>query len=198
MHPALRLFLYLIAALVLPGLPFFVLPFLLLAALVVGWGRGGIALVWRTRWLLLVMILGYAYSQPGPAALAWLGDYSPSIPGLSQGGLQALRLLVLLVWLDVLVLRLPTGELMGALHTLLQPFRRLSLNPDRVALRLGLTLGAIEGLERGRGNLARLFSSDAGQSLPDQVEIHARPLSAKDRILGGVILLAGFGLWLSV
>lgn len=198
MHPALRLFLYLIAALVLPGLPFFVLPFLLLAALVVGRGRGGIALVWRTRWLMLVMVLGYAYSLPGPAALAWLGDSSPSVPGLSQGALQALRLLVLLAWLDVLVLRLPAGELMGALHTLLHPLRRLSLDPDRVALRLGLTLGAIEGLERGRGNLARLFSPDAGHTLPDQVEILAPPLSAKDRILGGVILLAGVGLWLSV
>lgn len=198
MHPALRLFLYLIAALVLPGLPFFVLPLLLLAALVVGWGKGLVALVWRTRWLLLVMVLGYAYHLPGPAALVWLGNYSPSVPGLGQGALQALRLLTLLAWLEVLVLRLPLGELMGALHTLLYPFHRLGLDPDRIALRLGLTLRAIQGMERGRGNLAGLFSSEAGQTLPDRVEVFAHPLSVNDRILGSVILMAGVGLWLSV
>jgi energy-coupling factor transporter transmembrane protein EcfT len=190
--------LYLIAALVLPGLPFFVLPILLLAALAVGWRRGLFTLIWRTRWLLLVMVLGYAYSLPGPAALAGLGDYSPSIPGLGHGALQALRLLVLLAWLDVLVLRLPASELMGALRTMFLPLRHLGLDPDRLALRLGLTLSAIEGLERGRGNLARLFAADAGQTLPDRVVVAAHPLAVQDRILGGVILLAGVGLWLSV
>lgn len=196
-HPAVRLLAYLIAALVLPGLPFFTLPIALILALVLGWRRPLLRLFWRTRWLLLVMLLGYAYTLPGAAAWPALGDFSPSQPGLRQGALQALRLLVLLAWLDILVLRLPAAALMGALYTLLRPFTRLGLHADRVALRLGLTLAAIEGLERGRNNLSRLFVPDAGLDLPDRVRLTLVPFARRDRLFTLLMLLTGAGLWLS-
>lgn len=187
MHPASRILIYLLAALAIPGLPFFLLPILLLLALSVDLfrpsSRQSWRLVWRTRWLLLVLLLGYAYSLPGEPAMAWLGAASPTQEGLLRGGQQAFSLLVLLLWLDVLVLRLPTATLMAGVYTLLRPFTWLGLDVQRAALRLGLTLRAIEGLERGRGNLRRLFGEDLGADLPTVIHLDVQPMRLHDLAL---------------
>ncbi|MBI5329614.1 MAG: hypothetical protein HZB71_03275 [Betaproteobacteria bacterium] len=197
MHPAVRLLAYLIAALVLPGLPFFILPIVLALGLTLGWRRPLLRLFWRTRWLLLVMLAGYAYTLPGAALWPALAQYSPSLPGLRQGALQVMRLLTLLAWLDLLVLRLPADALIGALYTLLRPLRRVGLHVERIALRLGLTLAAIEGMERGRGNLSQLFAPDAGQDLPDRVNLSLTPWSLRDRCIALSLFVGAFGLWFS-
>ncbi len=193
LHPASRILIYLLAALAIPGLPFFLLPALLLLALAGDSMRQPWRLIWRTRWLLLVLFFGYAYSLPGEPALAWLGSVSPSLPGLARGGQQALRLLILLLWLDVLVLRLSTADLMAGVYTLLRPFAWLGVNIERAALRLGLTLRAIEGLERGRGNLRRLFGEDLGRDLPSVVRLDLQPLRARDLLLP--TLIGALWLW---
>jgi len=194
-HPASRILIYLLAALAIPGLPFFWLPLLLLFALAVDFLRQPWRLIWRTRWLLLVLFLGYAYSLPGEPALSWLGAASPTQEGLMRGGQQALRLLVLLLWLDVLVLRLPTASLMAGVYTLLRPFTRLGLDVERAALRLGLTLRAIEGLERGRGNLRRLFGEDLGADLPTTIHLEIQAMQLRDMALPA--LIGTLLLWLS-
>jgi len=193
LHPASRILIYLLAALAIPGLPFFLMPLLLLLALAVDRRRQPWHLVWRTRWLLLVLFLGYAYSLPGEPALAGLGGLSPTIEGLAHGGQQAFRLLVLLLWLDVLVLRLSTEALMAGLFTLFLPFARIGLGAERIALRLGLTLRAIEGLERGRGNLRRLFSDELGADLPITLHLDVRPMRSHDLVLP--TFLAALLLW---
>lgn len=226
MHPAGRILTYLLAALAIPGLPFFWLPLFLILALISdplhqlwldsnrspGISRdgldpsgcprtgavpdgAGIQLLWRTRWLLLVLFLGYAYSLPGEPALSWLGAASPTQEGLARGGQQALRLLVLLLWLDVLVLRLPTARLMAGVYTLLRPFTRIGLDVQRAALRLGLTLRAIEGLERGRGNLRRLFGEDLGADLPASIQLDVQPMRLHDLLLP--FITGALLLWLS-
>ncbi len=187
MHPSSRILIYLLAALAIPGLPFFMLPLLLLLALAGDSMRQPWRLIWRTRWLLLVLFLGYAYSLPGEPALSWLGGASPTWEGLMRGGQQSLRLLVLLLWLDVLVLRLPTAALMAGVYTLLRPFSRLGLKVERIALRLGLTLRAIEGLERGRGNLRRLFGEELGADLPAFVRLEIQPMRPRDLALPAFI-----------
>lgn len=195
MHPASRILIYLLAALAIPGLPFFWLPLLLIIALAADSLHQPWHLVWRTRWLLLVLFLGYAYSLPGEPALSWLGVASPTHEGLTRGAQQALRLLVLLLWLDLLVLRLPTASLMAGVYTLLRPFTRLGLDVERAALRLGLTLRTIEGLERGRGNLRRLFGEDLGADLPTTVYLEIHAMQLRDMALPaliGILLL-----WLS-
>ena len=194
-HPASRILIYLLAALAIPGLPFFLLPLLLLMAGVGDSSRQPWSLIWRTRWLLLVMFLGYGFSLPGDPALAWLGAYSPSQAGLLRGGQQALRLLLLLLWLDVLVLRMPTPALMAGVYILLRPLTRLGLDVERAALRLGLTLRAIEGLERGRGNLRRLFAEELGAELPTTVSLEVEPLRLLDLALP--VCIATMLLWLN-
>lgn len=195
MHPASRILIYLLAALAIPGLPFFLLPPLLLLTLVFDMTRRPWRLVWRTRWLLLVLFMGYAYSLPGEPALLWLGDYSPTWEGLLRGGQQAARLLLLLLWLDLLVLRLPSEALMAGVYTLLSPFARVGLEVERAALRLGLTLRAIEGLERGRGNLRHLFGEDLGSGLPLTIHLDVQPMRAVDLALPA--LITALLLWLN-
>lgn len=195
MHPASRILTYLLAALVIPGLPFFLVPFLLLAALVGLRGRQPWRLAWRTRWLLLVLLLGYAWSLPGEAALPWLGEVSPTWEGLARGSAQALHLLLLLLWLDWLVLRLPSEAMMGGVYFLLRPLRLLAWDPERATLRLGLTLRAIESLERGRGNLKRLFSDDLGRDLPSSFALTMTALRPLDYL--PPLVLTSVLLWLN-
>lgn len=197
MHPASRILTYLTAALAIPGLSFFMLPLCVLAALVLllRLRRSPVALIWRTRWLLLVLVFGYAYSLPGAPVLPGLGDGSPSLEGLLQGARSAVGLLALLLWLDVLVLALPDRDLLGGLYQLARPFRLLGLDGGRFALRLGLTLKAIEGLERGRGNLARLLDHDSPIDLPERIRIRSVPMRARDVLVPGMVLLGLAALW---
>lgn len=199
MHPASRILTYLIAALATPGLPFFMVALLTLAALplLTVLRRAPVRLMWRARWLLLVLVLGYAYGLPGEPLLPALGDYSPSHAGLLHGSQQALRLLLLLLWLDILVLAQPADRLLEGLYRLAAPFSALGVDSRRAALRLGLTLQAIERLERGRGNLARLLDTDAGDDLPGSYSIRMHPLRPLDLLVPTALLGALLGLWLN-
>jgi hypothetical protein len=198
LHPASRILTYLMAALVIPGLPFFMLPIPLIGAflLLVHFRRAPARLIWRTRWLLLVLLVGYAYGLPGQPLVAALGDASPSLEGLLHGAQQALRLLILLLWLDILVLAQGTESLLGGLYQILQPLARLGVDGSRAALRLGLTLKAIEGMERGHGNLLRLLEPEHVPDLPERVRVQTRPARAIDLWAPMALLATMVGLWL--
>lgn len=199
MHPASRILIYLLAALVIPGLPFFMLAIFLLAAflLFLVLRQHPFKLLWRTRWLLLVLILGYGYSFPGEPVWQLLSAWSPSQEGLGQGLQQALHLLALLLWLDLLVLRMEASHLLAGLYLLMRPLRLIGIDAGRAALRLGLTLRAIEGLERGRGNLKRLLTEEMAPDLPERVILQRHPVSAWDVVIPGALLAGAVGLWLS-
>ena len=198
LHPSSRILIYLMAALAIPGLPFLMLPMLLLAVLVilVLQRRAPLNLLWRTRWLILVLLFGYAYSLPGESLWPMLGDYSPSIEGCWHGLEQVGRLVVLLLWLDSLVLSLSAEALLAGLYQLLRPFSHLGLDPRQAALRLGLTLRAIEGLERGRGNLRRLLDPDFQPELPQQVQLRLISLAWFDWAIPGLLGLGWLTAWL--
>lgn len=207
MHPGSRILIYVLAALAIPGLPFFPVVMLLTAALLaIAWlGRHPQRLIWRTRWLLLVLILGYGYGVPGQAALAILGDWAPTAAGLIVGVERALHLMALLLWLDVLVLSLSGQQLLAGLHALMRPWAALGVDTGRMALRLSLTLKAIERLERGeegaapshgvnkgRGNLRRLFDPAPGAQVPEHIVLMHYPVRGRD-VWVPVLLLACLG-----
>jgi energy-coupling factor transporter transmembrane protein EcfT len=187
-----------LAALAIPGLPFFWMPILLMGVLPALVLRRGspLRLIWRTRWLLLVLLFGYAYSLPGEPLWSVLADYSPSREGCRHGLEQAARLVVLLLWLDLLVLRLPADALLAGLYQLFRPFSGIGLDPQRAALRLGLTLRAIEGLERGRGNLRSLLDADFKIELPSQVTLRLAPLRWTDIAMPALLGLGLLVVWL--
>ncbi|MEW5769619.1 MAG: hypothetical protein AB1831_04570 [Pseudomonadota bacterium] len=201
MHPASRILVYVLAALVIPGLSFFPLAILLAAALlaIARLHRRPLRLVWRTRWLLLILALGYGYSLPGDALWPPLGEWGPTRQGLGEGAERALHLTTLLLWLDLLVLRLSPERLLAGLHALMRPLRVLGVDGTRIALRLALTLKVIEGLERyrGRGNLRRLFQDEPDSELPERVVLEHYPVRWFDLavpLLAGLAMLWAAGL----
>ncbi|HUW76945.1 MAG TPA: CbiQ family ECF transporter T component [Gallionella sp.] len=94
----------------------------------------------RTRWIMLSLMLVYAYTTPGQPLLDALGILSPSREGLGDGVLQLTRLLSALAGLAILLDRLHRQQLIAGLYTLLVPLKLIGVSRDRVAVRLALTL----------------------------------------------------------
>lgn len=99
-----------------------------------------VQLVRRTRWILLSLLLIYAYSTPGQPFLDSLGIFSPSREGLTDGAMQLSRLLAALAALALLLDRLHRQKLIAGLYTLFAPLQWLGLSRARLAVRLALTL----------------------------------------------------------
>ena len=99
-----------------------------------------IQLVRRTRWIMLSLLLIYAYSTPGQQLSDALGMFSPSREGLTDGVLQLTRLLAALAGLAILLDRLHRQQLIAGLYTLFAPLQWLGLSRERFAVRLALTL----------------------------------------------------------
>ncbi|MFN3593822.1 MAG: hypothetical protein ACK4TK_03940 [Thiobacillaceae bacterium] len=142
LHPGTRILIYALAALALPALNEMQLALLASVTALASMGRQRQVwrLIRRTRWLLLLLVLTYAYSLPGEAVWPQAGALSPSQAGLAQGLLQAARLSVLLLLLDALVLRMPTAALLSGIHQVLAPFALFGLDRARATVRLALTL----------------------------------------------------------
>lgn len=116
---------------------------LLIAALVGATGAGaGVVLgaLRRLRWLLISVLVLYAWLLPGDPLLERLADWSPTRQGLLAGLNRAWMLLVMATAARLLMELTPRDHLLAALHTLLKPLRRVKLNPARFCLRLVLTL----------------------------------------------------------
>ncbi|MDP2784819.1 MAG: CbiQ family ECF transporter T component [Sulfurimicrobium sp.] len=143
-HPATKILLWLGFALAVQTLDFAVL--MLVSVLAILWLAllGGLSealfMLRRARWLLLSLLLVYAFATPGDLLSPLLGAFSPSLPGLRGGALQAWRLALLLVALALLLRSCPRESLLSGLYVLMRPFRAMGLNPERVAVRLWLTL----------------------------------------------------------
>ena len=207
MPPGSRILIYVLAALVIPGLSFFPMAILMLMALIgiARMGRRPVHVIWRTRWLLLVLVLGYGFSVAGDGVLSLLGDWSPTWAGLMLGAERALHLMVLLLWLDVLVLSLTGEQMLSGLHALMKPLAGLGIDTGRIALRMALTLKAIERLEQGdgqasaprggRGNLRHLFDPVPSERVPEQVLLLHYPLRSRDVLIPMLVVLFAVLVW---
>jgi len=99
-----------------------------------------IQLLHRTRWIMLSLLLIYAYSTPGQPLLDMLGVFSPSREGMIDGVSQLTHLLAALAGLAILLERLHRQQLIAGLYTLFVPLQWLGLSRERLAVRLALTL----------------------------------------------------------
>lgn len=164
------------------------IPLLLAAALLAG--RRLFALLRRTRWIMLSLLLIYAYSTPGEAVWAPLAQFSPTYEGLDDGLLQLCRLLFVLASLSILLNSLPQQQLVGGLYTLSYPLRTVGLSRERFAVRLALTLhyaesAMLETSANWRDRIELMLSpAPANQG---SIRIHAAPFTLRDSLL----LLAG-------
>lgn len=92
----------------------------------------------RGRWLFLSLWLILAYGKPGEA---W-GDlvWAPTLEGMAEANLQAIRLLTILLCLAWLFTRLGRAGLVSALWGGLRPLDALGIDVERLVVRLSLVL----------------------------------------------------------
>lgn len=142
-HPAVQIFIWcmLVASLhaMATGTLLTVSGLILLGAIVMS-GHKFLLLLRRTRWVMLSLLLIYAFTTPGWALFGSLGEFSPTREGLLDGVLQLLRLLAALAALAILLERLHRQHLIAGLYTIFAPLQWLGVSRERFAVRLALTL----------------------------------------------------------
>lgn len=182
MHPGARILIAILSALALPGLSFFYLAVLSLPLCLFGLAspRRSYGLMRRARWLLLGIVLVYAYQLPGPPLLAgWA--WGPSETGIEAGAMQAWRLAAMLLLIDLLLLRLPIEALLSGLYVLLSPLQGLGLSAEGVAVRLGLTLKALAlDDQRSMAGFSLSAAETKAADLPATVSIRHYPWRLAD------------------
>lgn len=175
-HPAIQILMWSLSVLVVQRLSLlWLLCATALIFLLALWHSSGKLrqLVKRTRWVMLSLLLIYAYTTPGHALWNALGLYSPTWEGLHDGLLQWLRLLATLSGLAVLLDRLQRDQLIAGLYTLFAPLAWLGISRERLAVRLALTLHYAE---------IALLKKQTWQELLDSL-CHPQPHEARQIVL---------------
>ena len=219
-HPATQIITWCILVATMQALDYvatlFAAGLILLVAVVMS-GQKLFQLLRRTRWIMLSLLLIYAYSTPGQPLLDALGMYSPSREGLLDGVVQLTRLLAAIAGLAILLDRLQREQLIAGLYTLFAPLQWVGLSRERLAVRLALTLHYAEAAmlrateDGGQKTEDRLLSgctapsflssvfchlsSDKRTEDRGQMELPLSRFSVADAMLMGSALLI---LWLAV
>ena len=144
----------------------------------------------RTRWLLAVLLLTYAYTLPGAALWPTLGWASPSVEGVQQGALRAGRLALMLAGLALLLAYTPRPRLIYGLYGLARPLTWLGLDRRAFAVRLGLTLDYVEHTPKPARWLDALRAPVADEATPATYTLLAERWQSCDTavILAGLLL----------
>ncbi|MGB7650777.1 MAG: hypothetical protein WBL62_06260 [Gallionella sp.] len=151
-----------------------------------------VQLLRRTRWILLSLLVIYAYATPGQAALPMLGDWSPVREGLQDGTAQLLKLLLALASLAILLEKLPRLQLIAGLYSLFSPLKFFGVSRERCAIRLALTLHYAELAMRRKNT----HWQDALHDLFEPHEIDLQPLNLALRRMTKLDKCLALGLFL--
>ncbi|MCD6705132.1 MAG: hypothetical protein LT080_01595 [Thiobacillus sp.] len=151
----------------------------------------GWRLLRRTRWLMAVLLLTYAYSLPGIPLWPSLGWASPSVEGLQQGALRIGRLVLLLAGLAALLAYTSRPRLIYGLYALARPLAWLGFDRRAFAVRLGLTLDYVEHAPKPTRWLDALRAPLPDDAAPATYTLHTERWQGCDSavILGGLLLL---------
>ena len=103
-------------------------------------------IVWRSRIILLGIVLIYTWTSPGVLLWPDLSLFSPTREGWAAGSQQVLRMLVALVSLGWALSGLQREQRFTGFVALLHPWHRLGLPVERIAVRLALTLSWLDAL----------------------------------------------------
>jgi hypothetical protein len=117
--------------------------FVTLVSSLFAWRRT-MALIRRTRWLLLSIFILFSFGTPGQRLAGAAGDLGLTHDGLLLATEHVLRLLVLLASLAVLHERLGTWGMMAGLYWLLGPVAKWRQLRERIVVRLMLVLDHVE------------------------------------------------------
>ena len=185
-HPSVLIFLWICIAiamqsfqatsLLLAGVPLMIAAYALSAECL-------FILLRRTRWIMLSLLLIYAYATPGVAVWATFAQFSPTYEGLIDGMLQLCRLAFALAGLAILLGVLSQPQLIGGLYTLAYPLRYLGLSRERIAVRLALTLyyaesAILDTSTNWRSSIEQMLA--AAEVKQGSVELHTTHFTLRD------------------
>lgn len=188
-HPAVLIFLWACITiamqslqagiLLLAGLPLLVAAYAISAAHL-------LTLLRRTRWIMLSLLLIYAYATPGETLWVPLAQLSPTYEGLMDGVLQLCRLLFVLAGLSILLGLLSQQQLVSGLYALGYPMRYVGLSRERIAVRLALTLHYAESAmldtsANWRGSIEQMLA--LAEVKQDSIELPSTPFTLRDVLL---------------
>lgn len=130
----------------------------------------------RTRWIMLTLLIIYAYSTPGTPLYDALGMLAPSREGVVDGMHQLLRLIAALAGLAILLDRLHQAKLIAGLYTLFIPLQLIGLSRERLAVRLALTLhyaevAILRDTQTWQSNLRNLLAPQDMRGHQKQIEL---------------------------
>lgn len=142
-HPVTQITLWVGLAMLVQTLQTIVLPDLAAALVFIAFkahAKRLLTLLRRTRWVLISLLIIYAFMTPGIAL--WSLPYlpNPTREGLLDGFMQLSRLICVLAGLSLLLTSLSQERLISGLYVLAYPLRYVGLSRERIAVRLALTL----------------------------------------------------------
>lgn len=153
--------------------------------------RGG-QLIWRTRWLLLSLLVVFPWGIAGQPL--WIGVGAPTQEGVFEALTHLGRLLLVLMVVAAFLETMPLQDLLAATHKLLKPLRGFGLDPDRGVVRLMLVLRYVETLPRPR-DWRRLLDAPT-LNVSERIEVTHQPLRWSDYGLTLVFIVAVTTLYL--
>jgi len=157
-----------------------------------------LSLLRRTRWILLSLLVIYAFLTPGTAL--WSISYipNPTQEGLLDGLMQLSRLVCVLAGLSILLTSLSQARLISGIYVLLYPLRYVGVSRERIAVRLALTL---HYAERAMQETAKDWRSSIERVLQPETEGNAEyalPVQLLTWIDGLLLIVIGgilVGMW---
>lgn len=178
--------------------------------------KGVGTLLRRMRWLFLSLLIVYLWFTPGQPLLPSISS-QPTLEGVQQGLQRIAALALLALTASLLLQTTPREALLAALYRLLTPLRWLGIKPERIAVRITLTLAAVSQVQQllatqlreqdaSRNPVARISAVSAGlfqaviaraesaPCTPLTVTEGSRPPAAQWLLplaLGGVLWLLG-------
>lgn len=202
LHPAVQIYIWICFALVAQILDGYVLTLLAASVILLSFIMCAVRflhLLRRTRWILISLFIIFAYTSPGDPIWPQWGAFSPVADGIVRGLLQLSRLLSVLAGLSILLTLLSQSQLIAGLYVMSRPFALLGLSPERIAVRLALTLRYAEGAMQDtavnwRGSLERLL--EPVPVVPEIIELHVAAFSRRDWLLLAAASAVLVGVWL--
>lgn len=202
MHPVLKIITFILYSLLLYRIHGAVLLGLAVPMLVIVWRiamHEYMRLIRRMRWILIFLMMIYAFNTPGEYWAGWAHAWAPTYEGVRLGADQALRLALLLAALAILLASTTREHLIAGIFQMLKPLQQWIGSPDRFAVRLWLTLHYVETAPKPQGirhwlqiaNWLETKTMDQ-QDAPEHISL-SLPRFGRDAQLTLMLLMAIFG-----
>jgi energy-coupling factor transporter transmembrane protein EcfT len=155
-------------------------------------------LVRKVRYILLFLLLVYAFNTPGEYLASWDILMMPTYEGIATGIEQAMRLALILAGLAILLVNTSREQFISGCHDLMQPLGYIGLDPERFAVRLWLTLYYVEHSQQIRHesvldqlrNLEQLIETD--DSAPEKITLIRHQMRLQDYLQLALMLVGAY------